>query len=118
MTFKALTPMLQTESIARTQQWYEETLGFRCVSPESNDWCRLERDNVAIMFMNNDHLGPPQMTGTTYIYVDDVMAIFALVRPHCPIEWGPEQTPYGMLEFAIKDPNGYLLSFGQPIQPA
>jgi hypothetical protein len=21
--------------------------------------------------------------------------------------------PYGMLEFAVKDPNGYLLSFGQ-----
>jgi hypothetical protein len=21
--------------------------------------------------------------------------------------------PYGMLEFAIRDPNGYLLSFGQ-----
>jgi len=26
---------------------------------------------------------------------------------------GPEKTPYGMLEFAIKNPNGYLLSFGQ-----
>jgi hypothetical protein len=27
---------------------------------------------------------------------------------------GPEQMPYGMLEFAIKDLNGYMLSFGQP----
>ena len=26
---------------------------------------------------------------------------------------GPEEMPYGMLEFAIKDLNGYLLSFGQ-----
>jgi hypothetical protein len=33
----------------------------------------------------------------------------------CPAEWGPEEMPYGMLEFAIKDPNGYLLSFGQPV---
>jgi hypothetical protein len=23
--------------------------------------------------------------------------------------------PYGMLEFAIKDPNGYLIAFGEPI---
>ena len=30
-------------------------------------------------------------------------------------EWGPEQMPYGMVEFAIKDPSGYLLSFGQPV---
>jgi hypothetical protein len=25
---------------------------------------------------------------------------------------------YGMREFAIKDPDGYLLSFGQPLCPA
>jgi len=24
--------------------------------------------------------------------------------------------PYGLIEFAIKDPNGYLLSFGQPVE--
>lgn len=30
-------------------------------------------------------------------------------------EWGPERMPYGMLEFAIKDLNGYLLSFGQRV---
>jgi hypothetical protein len=24
--------------------------------------------------------------------------------------------PYGLTEFAVKDPNGYLLSFGQPIE--
>jgi hypothetical protein len=29
---------------------------------------------------------------------------------------GPEEMPYGLTEFAVKDPNGYLLSFGQPIE--
>ena len=33
-------------------------------------------------------------------------------------EWGPEDMSYGMREFAIKDPDGYLLSFGQPLPPA
>jgi uncharacterized glyoxalase superfamily protein PhnB len=107
--------MLQTESIARTREWYEVALGFRCVSSGGNEWCRLVRDDVAIMFMQNDHLGPPQVTGTQYIYVDDVMAVFDSVKAHCTIEWGPEQMSYGMLEFAIKDPNGYLLSFGEPV---
>ncbi len=32
------------------------------------------------------------------------------------MEWGPEEMPYGMLEFAIRDPNGYLLSFGQKLR--
>jgi hypothetical protein len=30
-------------------------------------------------------------------------------------EWEPERMPYGMLEFAIKDLNRYLLSFGQRV---
>jgi uncharacterized glyoxalase superfamily protein PhnB len=114
MELKALTPMLQTDSIDRTRDWYEATLGFRCAAEDSG-WCRLVRDGVAIMFMTNDHLGAPHMTGTQYIYVDDVMALFEALKGHCVVEWGPEQMPYGMLEFAIKDPNGYLLSFGQQV---
>ena len=31
------------------------------------------------------------------------------------VEWELQETPYGMLEFAIRDPNGYILSFGQDV---
>jgi catechol 2,3-dioxygenase-like lactoylglutathione lyase family enzyme len=114
MRFNGLTPMLQTNDVKRTRDWYVATLGFRCVS-EDGGWCRLERDDVALMFMQNDHLGPPYATATQYINVDDVMAVWNSVKNRCAAEWGPERMPYGMLEFAIKDPNGYLLSFGQPV---
>jgi hypothetical protein len=30
--------------------------------------------------------------------------------------WGPEIYEYGMHEFAIKDCNGYTISFGQPVE--
>jgi len=63
-------------------------------------------------------LGPPHATATQYIHVDDVMAVFHAVKDRCPIEWGPERMPYRMLEFAIRDPNGYLLSFGQEVSEA
>jgi len=65
------------------------------------------------MFMKNDHLGEPHATGTQYIYVNDVMTLWAAIKDQVATEWGPEEMPYGTLEFAIKDPNGYLLSFGQ-----
>ena len=109
----ALVPMLQTNDMARTRQWYEDVLGFRCVAAQGDEWCRLERDQVAIMFMRNAHLGAPHATATQYIFVDDVHALLAGIRGRCTAEWGPEAMPYGMTEFAIKDPNGYLLSFGQ-----
>jgi catechol 2,3-dioxygenase-like lactoylglutathione lyase family enzyme len=117
MRMTSLVPMLQTHDMARTRQWYEEVLGFRCVSAGDDDgWCRLERDAVAIMFMRNDHLGAPHATATQYIYVDDVLSLWNGVKQSCTAEWGPEKMSYGLTEFAIRDPNGYLLSFGQPTE--
>jgi catechol 2,3-dioxygenase-like lactoylglutathione lyase family enzyme len=115
MHFKSLVPMLQTLDLERTRQWYETVLGFECVD-RTDDWCRLARDGAAIMFMNNAHLGEPHATATQYFYVDDAAAVWAKVREHCKAEWGPEKMAYGMTEFAVRDPNGYLLSFGSPIE--
>lgn len=115
MHFSSLVPMLQTEDMIATVRWYEDVLGFYVAGRSGDSWCRLERDGAAIMFMHNDHLGPPQATATQYIQVDDVTGLWASIEPRCTAEWGPEIMPYGMLEFAIRDPNGYLLSFGQSI---
>ena len=61
--------MLQCDDIEVAKNWYESTLGFRCVSRLEQNWCRLERDGAALMFMRNAHLGPPRATATQYIYV-------------------------------------------------
>ena len=113
MRFSALVPMLQTKDMRRTRDWYISVLGFAVSGERGEEWCELRRDDVAIMFMNNDHLGPPEATATQYIRVDDVRGLWASIEDRCTAEWGPEEMPYGMLEFAIRDPNGYLLSFGQ-----
>jgi uncharacterized glyoxalase superfamily protein PhnB len=108
--------MLQTEDIGQTVAWYETALGFHRTGPLVDGWCSLNRDGVSIMFMTNDHLGPPNATATQYFTVDDVDALWDGVKQHCRAEWGPEDMSYGFREFAIKDPNGYLLSFGTPIR--
>lgn len=115
MAFLKLEPMLQTLDLPGTIRWYRSVLGFR-VGSESDLWCRLERDGAALMFMTNAHLGPPQATATQYFMVDDVLALWEAVRDRCAIVWGPERMPYGNLEFATRDNNGYLLSFGQAVE--
>ncbi len=115
--FSALVPMLQTDDMARTVEWYSTVLGFQ-VAAQSEGWCRLARDDVALMFMANVHLGAPHATATQYLYIDDVPGLWAHVARFCTAEWGPQVMPYGLLEFAIRDPNGYLLSFGQPAPAA
>jgi uncharacterized glyoxalase superfamily protein PhnB len=115
VTFKSLVPMLQTLDMAGTKAWYEKVLGF-CVSGEQGEeWCRLSREGAEIMFMTNAHFDEAKATAVQCVAVDDVMALWETVKAHCTAEWGPEEMPYGMLEFAIRDPNGYLLSFAQPI---
>jgi predicted enzyme related to lactoylglutathione lyase len=115
MQFSALVPMLQTHDMEQTKAWYTSVLGFSLSAESDQAWCRLSRDQVSIMFMCNDHLGPPHATATQYVYVDDVLALWSSIKDRCSAEWGPEMMPYGMLEFAIKDPNGYILSFGQQV---
>ncbi|ARP99332.1 bleomycin resistance protein [Pseudorhodoplanes sinuspersici] len=117
MRLRSLTPMLQAGDLQRTIAWYESVLGFRCVRREKH-WCRLERDGVTLMFMRNEHVGTPHATGTQYIYVDDLNALWNAIKDRVTPEWGPEKMPYGMMEFAIKDPDGYLLSFGEELEKA
>lgn len=110
----SLVPMLQCDDVKATIEWYQAVLGFRCVAESEGTWCRLEREGAAIMFMKNARMGAPQATATQYIYAQDVLGLWNTIKHICKAEWGPEVMPYGMLEFAIRDLNGYLLSFGQP----
>lgn len=112
MRFHSLIPMLQSSDLQRTIEWYESVLGLRCVG-RADGWCRLERDGIALMFMRNDHLGAPHATATQYIRVDDVDALWSAIKDRVTAEWGPENMSYGLREFAIRDPDGYLLSFGE-----
>ncbi len=115
MRFERLTPMLQSSDLSRTVEWYRQVLGFECTDFVEDEWCSIRRDDVALMFMSNDHLGAPRATATQYIRVDDVMTLWDSLKGKVAAEWGPEEMPYKMLEFAIKDPDGYLLSFGQDL---
>jgi len=112
---RSLAPLLQSGNLQRTIDWYQSVLGFRCVGRE-DAWCRLERDGVMLMFMRNDHLGAPHATATQYIYVDDLPALWDSIKDRVTAEWGPEEMRYGMMEFAIRDPDGYLLSFGEELE--
>ena len=56
---------------------------------------------------------PPQATATQYFRVDDGMALWRTLEGRVVAEWGPERMDQGLLEFAIRDVDGYLLSSGQ-----
>lgn len=120
MKVTALRPMLWTEDLGETVDFYVNVLGFSCV--QKNDdwgWASLRLDKVWIMLANpNEHTPYDKIgfTGTFYCTVDDVEAMWAKVYDKARVCYGIEDFEWGMREFAIFDNNGYMLQFGQEIE--
>lgn len=119
MGFKELRPILWTNKLEETIQFYTEVLGFIC--DEKNDdwgWASLHRNKVAIMLAKpNEHMSfeKPLFTGSFYINVDDVDELWLLLKDKTKHVYEIENFPWEMREFAVYDNNGYILQFGQPI---
>ncbi|GAB4092032.1 VOC family protein [Flaviaesturariibacter terrae] len=107
--------------VRASADWYVQTLGFseRAFSEEWQ-WASLGRDSIELMLaLPNAHLpaGEPQFTGSFYFATDDVEGYWNRLQ-HCPgVVYPIETFEWGMREFAIRDPNGYILQFGQEVQP-
>ncbi len=120
MTVTGLRPMLWTEDMQATIDFYVGVLGFTCF--ERNDvwgWASLKIDDVWIMLAGpNEHTPYDKIgfTGSFYFNIDDVDSMWEKVRDKARICYGVEEFECGMREFAIYDNNGYLLQFGQEIE--
>ena len=115
-----LVPSLLIRDFEETHAFYE-SLGFATTSqhPEGGDpeWIEMSRDGVTLQFFADAPVGlpgAPMMSGTFYFYPESVMALAEEFRGKVEFLWGPEVMPYGMREFGICDPNGYLLAFTEP----
>jgi uncharacterized glyoxalase superfamily protein PhnB len=100
-----------------TRVFYEH-LGF-CLSggAAESGWIELTRSGVVLQFYDEPPAGTaatPALSGTIYVHVDEVEALASGLRGQYPFEWGPETMDYGAREFAVRDPNGYLLAFSAP----
>ena len=120
-TLKSITPHLKTNDLDATIRFYTELLGFAVEAswpPERPANCILERDGVSISFTTDPNLWypPPCLSGQLWIEVADVEDLHAKVAGKVNVEWGPEVYSYGRREFAIKDCNGYLLAFSEPVE--
>ena len=116
-----LLPCLLVTDMRATMDFYIERLGFVQTGyyPIESDPIRTEvrRDGVAIiLFTEAMHaMGEtPQFTGALYICPASVEQLADELRSNVPFEWGPLVTDFGYREFAIRDPNGYLLVFAEP----
>jgi uncharacterized glyoxalase superfamily protein PhnB len=114
-----LTPILNTEDVQGSVDYYTSVLGFTCeAGGEETAWARVSRDDVSVMFARptvHQHFIRPTFTGSLYLRTDDVDAVWEQLKDKVEICYPIENFHYGMREFAIYDNNRYLLQFGQEI---
>lgn len=119
MKLLELRPMLWTENLRETIDFYTGVLDFTCGEVNEDwGWATLWKDDIAIMLARPNAHTPfekPVFTGSFYFNVEDVDALWEQLKDKARISYGIDNFEYGMREFAIYDNNGYLLQFGTEI---
>jgi uncharacterized glyoxalase superfamily protein PhnB len=128
VTFESATPSLIVSDMAASLAFYRDVLGFELkdsvpdAPPFVFAW--LERGDVKI-FLNDAKPVVAEFTtlragntSTLFIIVNDVDGLHAEISSRSRVVMGLKDQFYGMREFAIFDPDGYLVTFAQRMAKA
>jgi uncharacterized glyoxalase superfamily protein PhnB len=119
-------PYFPVPDVSSIGAHYQEVLGFRCeyAAGTPPEFAIYSRSGTPVMFRRVSDptlLSPNEKQGGTwdvFFWVDDLDALYAeLTQKGAAVVYAPVQQPYGMKEFAVRDPNGYVLGFGQEWPP-
>jgi uncharacterized glyoxalase superfamily protein PhnB len=122
MTFRDLTISLETNDLNSTIAFYKDKLGFtlRGSYPDENpSWAGMDNGTIVIMFSERNahsHQMETAFTGSLYFYSENIDEVWEALKDVTTVEYPIENFDYGMREFAVYDPNGYLLRFGQEVE--
>lgn len=122
MKLKSLTPMLSVADLRRTMAFYCDRLGFLVAAQFGEPdpvWCTLRRDGFTLMFNQPPAADMESMPPGAkdrqvyYFYPDNVAALHHRWKTDALPVTDLRVTEYRMLEFELRDPDGYWLWFGQ-----
>jgi uncharacterized glyoxalase superfamily protein PhnB len=137
MTFNKLTPNFEVSNIRETVNFYQSVLGFNLTMavPESQDgveqkleegkeyvYALLVKDKVEIMlqrtesFKQDVKLAENLKIGASvafYMEIEGLTELYNAIKDKVKHSTEPKTAWYGMREFYIKDPNGYILGFAE-----
>ena len=127
--FTKLTPNLLVASVERSLAFYVGTLGFErgMTVPDESPFAFASVTGGPVEIFLNDAAGAVKeypgfagrtigCTGTLFIEVNGVDALYDRLKPAVKIVMAIETKFYGMREFAIEDPDGYLITFAERTQ--
>jgi uncharacterized glyoxalase superfamily protein PhnB len=124
--FQKLTPNLLVSNVERSLAFYIDTLGFErgLTVPEQSPFVFASVTSGPIEIFFNDAATavkeypafggkPLGATGTMFIELEGVEALHDRLRSSVKIVMPLVTQFYGMREFAIEDPDGYVVTFAE-----
>ena len=126
--FKKLTPNLLVASVERSLAFYVDTLGFArgMTVPDASPFVFAAVTSGDVEIFVNDaatavkeypaFAGKPNgATGTMYIELEGVDALHERIKSSVTISMPLVTQFYGMREFGILDPDGYVITFAERV---
>ena len=124
MKIISLSPNLMVKNVNKSIEFYCNILGFSLIQtvPENGepDWGMIEKDGLFIMFQKEESIKQeyPELNSqnsggalTFYIKISNIQEFYNEIRSHMNVSHEMHKTFYGADEFAITDPDGFILVF-------
>lgn len=112
-------PRLPMRNKSATRDFYVGQLGFEVLGNDAfPDYLMVRKDQVEIHFFRFAGLDPLQNYGSVYLRTDHIQEWYELARSRAldiPELGHLQHKPWGVREFALRDPDMNLLTFGELI---
>lgn len=119
----SVAPTFLVADVGATAEWYRSVLGFKpYLFPKSppHVYASLCRDHIEVMLLVQEGYRKPEVTRAggvwdAYVRVRGLRELYEAVRAKIEVSSELTRRPYGDSEFEVRDPNGYILVFGEII---
>jgi uncharacterized glyoxalase superfamily protein PhnB len=124
MRFRSAVPTFLVDDVGATAAWYARELGFSFETfPKEPPfaYASLQRDGAEIMLLRQEGYRKPEIVRATgawdaYIRLDGVLELWEQLREKPFVVKPLAKQSYGDTELEVRDPNGYVLVFGELVE--
>jgi uncharacterized glyoxalase superfamily protein PhnB len=125
MPLRSAVPTFLVDDVGSTAEWYARELGFSYATVPVEApfaYASLQNGGAEIMLLRQEGYRKPAIVRATgawdaYIRLDGVLELWERVRAKPFVARPLAKQGYGDTEFEVRDPNGYVLVFGERLAP-
>jgi uncharacterized glyoxalase superfamily protein PhnB len=126
MAIKLLVPVLRVADVARSMEWYRSTLAFvgdPFPAKRPFEFAILRQGQAELMLRRGSPPARPEPRQYDWdVYLrrdgDRFRDVFRSFQARGIVTRSLEQMPYGLAEFEITDPDGYIICLSQQLEDA